>query len=348
MFFAGAGGLFLALLTTPACRWLARGLGVVAHPRQDRWHRKPTALLGGPAMAIAWVLILLALGLFRVPMLATVLCGAAALLLVGLVDDVRPFGAPAKLVATVLVGAGMVALGLELRVTHVAVVDALITLAWIVTVTNAFNLLDNMDGLAAGIAAIAAALRLVFFLMDGNVEGAAVCAGLAGVTLGFLVYNSHPASIFMGDAGSLFLGSAVSGLSLIGGYPYSRGTLSVVLFPALVLLVPIFDTTLVTVTRFLRGRPIFQGGQDHTSHRLVALGLSERRAVWILYAVALSSGGVALTLYRFGLDYAGVAIGLIIAGLGSFAVTLSRLNVYPDEPQTRGENPALVKAWSKQ
>src|SRR4051812_41779196 len=130
LFYAGAGGLLGALATTPACRWLARRTGIVAYPQRDRWHRTATALLGGPALAAAWVLTLFALDLFGIPMLAKVVCAAGALPFVGLVDDLRPLGAPAKLMAQVLVASGMVALGLHLRVSTVPAVDALLTLLW--------------------------------------------------------------------------------------------------------------------------------------------------------------------------------------------------------------------------
>jgi len=134
----------------------------------------------------------------------------------------------------------------------------------------------------------------------------------------------------MGDAGSLFLGVMVSGLSLVGGWPYSRGLVSVLLFPVLILLVPIFDTTFVTIARTLAGRPVSVGGRDHTSHRLVALGLSEREAVLLLYLVALLAGGVAYLSYRYGLSYSVVLVSFLGMGLALLGVYLGRLQVYPE------------------
>lgn len=340
---AAIGGFLGALALTPACRFLALRLGIVARPAQDRWHRETIPLLGGLALYAAWLMMVVALGLLRVPLVPTLVGGATFLFFVGLMDDVRPLGPQTKFILQVIVASVMAAMGLQLHLTQVPLLDLLITLLWIVAVTNAFNLLDNMDGLAAGVAAIAAAFRLVFFMMDGNLEGALLSAALAGVALGFLFYNFSPASIFMGDAGSLFLGFLVSGLSLIGGYPYSRGTVSVLLLPALLLLVPIFDTALVTVARILAGRPISQGGRDHTSHRLVALGLSERRAVIVLYAVATASGLLSLVSYRFGLSRSVVVIGLMMVGLGLFAALLGRLKVYPDDGSANEDAGGLVR-----
>src|SRR5262249_53421537 len=155
-------------------------------------------------------------------------------------------------------------------------------------------LLDNMDGLAAGVAAITAGIKLGLFLMDGNWAGAYASACFVGACLGFLALNFNPARIFMGDAGSMFLGFFVAGLSTIGGIPDSRPPVSVLIGPVAVMLVPIFDTVLVTVLRVMAGRPISQGGRDHTSHRLVIAGLTERRAVLTLYGLAATAGAVGI------------------------------------------------------
>ncbi len=265
--------------------------------------------------------------------------GALTLFAVGLADDVREMRPWTKLTAQVAVAAVMAGVGLQLRLTHVPLLDALLTIVWITGVTNAVNLLDNMDGLAAGVAAIGALFRLGFFVLDGNVEGAMLAAILTGTALGFVVHNFAPASIFMGDAGSLFLGFCLSGLSLVGGYPYSRSLMSVLLLPVLLLLVPIFDTAFVTINRSLARRPVSVGGSDHTSHRLVALGLSPRAAVLSLYSVAVLSGLVGVFTYRAGFSYGFVLIvflGLSVAVLG---VYLSRIRVYPDYPPRAGDGP---------
>lgn len=327
----------VSVVLTLLARVLAPRLGAVAVPKADRWHRSQIPLLGGTAIAGAIVV-----GALVVPVrdhgIWALLGGALTLCLVGLVDDLRPLKPQTKLVSQIIVASVTAAIGLQLRLTGYPVLDVVLTIVWIVGVTNAINLLDNMDGLAAGVAAIAVGFRLVFFLMDGNVEGAAISAVVLGAVLGFLAFNFNPASIFMGDAGSLFLGVMVSGLSLVGGWPYSRGLVSVLLFPVLILLVPIFDTAFVTVARTLAGRPVSVGGRDHTSHRLVALGLSEREAVLMLYLVALVSGGVAYLSYRYGLSYSIVLVSFLGMGLALLGVYLGRLQVYPEGAVRPAEN----------
>jgi UDP-GlcNAc:undecaprenyl-phosphate GlcNAc-1-phosphate transferase len=318
----------LAVALTIAVRPAARMVGAVARPKEDRWHRGTIPLLGGVAIAGA-VLVVAAL----LPALSwnawSLVLGAGSLALVGLVDDFRPLRPQVKFLLQVVVTATVVAGGVHLAVTGVPALDQLVTLVWLVAVTNAFNLLDNMDGLAAGIGLIAAGFRAYFFLVDGNLEGAVLAATLCGALAGFLLFNFQPASIFMGDTGSLFIGMLVGGLNVMGPYPYSRGTVAVLLLPVLVLLVPIFDTLFVTVARTLAGRSIAQGGRDHTSHRLVALGLSERGAVLALWGTAFCSGIVAVLSYRHGLPYTATLVGLLLAGLAVLGVQLGLQRVYP-------------------
>ena len=321
-----AGVLSFAL--TLLAKRLAPRLGAVAVPEADRWNRRHVPLLGGLAIWIAVVVAAVVVPVRDISMLC--LLGVATLLMaVGTVDDLRPLKPQSKLVVQILVAAALAGLGLQLRLTGYAALDVVITLVWIVGITNALNLLDNMDGLAAGIAAISAGFRVAFLLADGNVEGAALAGAVMGASLGFLVHNFYPASIFMGDAGSLFLGVMVAGLSLVGGWPYSRNVVFVLLLPVLMLLVPIVDTMLVTATRTLAGRPVSMGGRDHTSHRLVALGLSERSAVLFLYLVALLSGGVAFASYRYGLSQMVVVVLFLVTAAALFGVFLGRLEVYP-------------------
>jgi UDP-GlcNAc:undecaprenyl-phosphate GlcNAc-1-phosphate transferase len=295
------------------CKRLGRAWGIVARPKADRWHRETVPMLGGVAMVVPVLLMALVVQ-FTDRQVWMLLAGGAVLALVGLWDDVRPLRPQSKLSAQLVVAAAAAALGLQLTPTGVLPIDMVITLLWIVGLTNAFNLLDNMDGLAAGIAAIAAGVQMVCFLMAGQTEPAALAAIFLGATLGFLVHNFQPASIFMGDVGSLFLGFFVSLLSLVGNdRSTGGGTLSLLLVPVLVVLVPIFDTSFVTIGRLLAGRPVSQGGRDHTSHRLVASGLSERGAVLVLYVVALIAGAMAVYTRLFGL--AEIIVVLVLFGL---------------------------------
>ena len=256
---------------------------------------------------------------------------------VGLVDDVRPLRPPVKLVAQIVLAGLLVERDFVLRLTGVAVLDVVLTLIWVVGITNAFNLLDNMDGLAAGMAVIAGGFRLALFLLDGDLAAATMTAGFVGAVVGFLVRNAPPARIFMGDAGSLFLGFFLSGLCLVvdAAY-YSRGITAVLAVPVLLVLIPIFDTTFVTVTRLLRGQPVSQGGRDHTSHRLVALGGSEGRALAVLYGLSIIGGGVALLTYRADLGTAVVLLPLLLVGLTLLGIHLSQVEVARAGPAVPG------------
>ena len=320
---AFAVSLLVALSSVPLLRQVALRYDLVAHPKADRWHRGAIPLLGGLAMMLgAWA------GLAATGALTwqgfLVLAAATALGLVGLFDDVRPMRPSTKLATQIIVAAWVVAMGLRLELSTLVLVDIGLTMIWLVALTNAFNLLDNMDGLAAGIAAIALASRLVIVTAAGNAQAEVLVVGLLGAALGFLVFNFVPARIFMGDSGSMFLGFAVAGTSLVGEWPYSRATSATVALPFLLTVVPLFDAVFVTIARTLAGRPIYVGGRDHTSHRLVALGLSERRAVLSLYGIAVMGGLIAYTSYRYGWTYGGVLTGLLLVTLVLLGTFLSR------------------------
>lgn len=325
---ASAGLAFGAgLLATLACERLAARVGLVTPPRDDRWHRRPVPLLGGVAIMVATVATLAGWGVLR-GRLATLVLASLAMGAVGLVDDLRPMRPPVKLLAQIVLAGVLIEADLMLRLTHMPILDVVLTLFWVVGITNAFNLLDNMDGLAAGMAAITGAFRLAVFLIEGNGQAAVAAAGFVGAVLGFLVRNFPPARIFMGDAGSLFLGFFLAGLCLVveAGY-YSRGVAAVLGVPVLLMAIPIFDTTFVTLTRLVTGRRVSQGGRDHTSHRLVALGVSERRALAVLYGISALGGTLALLAYRYGADYSLVLQVLLGVALVLLGVYLAQVEV---------------------
>jgi len=311
----------LAAGLTPAVRALAHARGFVAQPKTDRCHKKPTAMMGGVAIWLATMATYFAF----VPQTAQgwVIAGAASLLfLVGLLDDILHIKPYQKLIGQVFAAAIVVNYGLVLPWTTSLPVNMVITIFWLIGITNAINLLDNMDGLATGIAAIASAFLTFNFAAAGQTTQATMMAVFTATLLGFLIYNSNPASIFMGDCGSMFIGFFLASAALVnltGGR--SRSFLPVLAVPILVLFTPIFDTAFVTILRKLSGRRASQGGRDHTSHRLVALGLSERRAVWLLYGLAGLSGLLAITVRQLKPDVS-------IALLATFTVTLTLLGVY--------------------
>jgi len=204
--------------------------------------------------------------------------------------------------------------------------NILLTMVWIVGITNAINLLDNMDGLAAGIA-IAASLFLGYlFWRVGNYSMLAVTLALAGSVLGFLVFNFPPASIFMGDSGSMFLGFTLSVLA-IARQPQASNVLAILGVPTLLFLLPILDTALVATTRILRGESPAQGGQDHTSHRLIAFGFSERQVLLALYSVAIITGIAGLVIESLDYWLSLILVPLLIITFAIFTVYLARLKI---------------------
>jgi UDP-GlcNAc:undecaprenyl-phosphate GlcNAc-1-phosphate transferase len=325
----------LTALLTPLVRGAAIGAGRVTQVRDDRWHRRPTPVLGGVAIFLGFGLVTWVGSLFTGPLFPELTRTGPAMLdlspwealiaasslafLVGLVDDFVQLRPVMKLVGQVVAASVLLMSGIGLWMTGIYLVDALLSLLWFVGVTNALNLLDNMDGLAGGVALIGTGFISAIFLLDGNVELAILSLTLAGALLGFLIFNYPPAKIFMGDSGSLFLGMLLSGLALSPGPGLSRSLLAIMAVPALVLAVPLLDTALVTVSRVLEGRSVAEGGRDHSSHRLVGLGMSEERAVWVLWVLAFLGGCVGI-LFRtvdrsfalFGLGLA--AVGLILVG----------------------------------
>jgi len=330
---AVAASFALALALTPLVRALARRRGVVARPKIDRWHKKPTAMLGGVAIFLA-VLIVIICYLLLVPprpdeminhdrAYVWVVIGASAFLFaVGLADDLLHAKPYQKLIGQVMGAAFVIYYGLSLPWTSSAPLNMAITIFWLIGITNAINLLDNMDGLAAGIAAIASIFLALSFVASGQMTEALMVAIFAAALLGFLVYNFNPATIFMGDCGSMFIGFFLASAALVnatGGR--SRSFLPVLAVPILILFIPIFDTTFVTILRKLAGRAASRGGRDHTSHRLVALGMSERRAVLMLYGFAALSGLLALLVRRMDLDVS-------LAAILGFTVVLTLMGVY--------------------
>ncbi|MEZ5330947.1 MAG: MraY family glycosyltransferase [Thermoanaerobaculia bacterium] len=286
---AFGAALLVAALTAPMARALALRYGWVDHPGARKGHARPTPLLGGLALWGAVSAGWLAAGGLRAG--GEVVAAALLVGLVGLWDDRRGLGPAAKLGVECLAALWVVAGG----GTTVAAGDeglaAALGVAWVLLVTNAVNLLDNADGSAAGTVAIGALSLLgVAATAAGASPVAGIVAALAGACVGFLPFNRHPASLFMGDAGSLFIGFllAVSSLRLHAAAPVDSGAAWA---PALVLTVPLTDTAFVVVSRLRRGlNPLTSPGRDHLAHRLTARGWTERGAVALLWAAGALAG----------------------------------------------------------
>lgn len=319
-----------SVLLTALVRLLARRFGIVAKPKADRWHSRPTALLGGVAIAVSTLITCF----FFVPLTTqsvTVLIGSFLMFLLGLVDDLVNLKPYQKVIGQLIAASIIVSANLILPWTGYFPVNVLITLFWLVGITNAINLLDNMDGLAAGVSAVAAFfLSLQFMLHDpSGMNYAWMTLFFAATLIGFLVFNHNPATIFMGDCGSLFIGFFLASSALLTNQAgRSRSFLPVIAVPVLVLLIPIFDTTLVFILRKLAGRSIAQGGRDHTSHRLVALGLSERHAAWMLWTLAGISGFMGLSIQQLPLEASLVCVFLFSLALIYLGIHLGKVKVY--------------------
>jgi UDP-GlcNAc:undecaprenyl-phosphate GlcNAc-1-phosphate transferase len=332
----GVISLAISVVLTFCVRGLARRYGFVAAPKLDRWHKRPTAMMGGVAIFLTTVLIaiLFVSDATKDPQFLTVLAGSTFLFLIGLVDDVFHIKPYQKLVGQLVGVALVVSEGLVLPWTGSHFINIGITAFWIIGITNAINLLDNMDGLAGGIAAIAAVMLAIGFAGSGQLPEALLVSVFIGAIIGFLVFNFNPASIFMGDCGSMFIGFFLSSsvlLTEVGGR--SRSIVSVLAVPALILFVPIFDTTFVTILRKISGRKASQGGRDHTSHRLVALGLSERAAVLMLYGFAILAGVLSLFVRELETTQSLALILFFVIILTIIGVYLSKVKVYEEKDE---------------
>lgn len=327
---AGGAALAAGLVLVPLAAHLARRRGWVAVPRADRWHRRPTALMGGLGIYAATVAGLGASGALAGELpLVGLLCGATVMMGLGAVDDRRSVMPRPKLL-TELACTGL-AFALEVRALPGAPwwVGLPVTALWVVGLTNALNLLDNMDGLAGGAAALGALALGGILLGQGDQGGAAFAFAVAGSTLAFLRENRHPARVFMGDCGSLFLGYALAVLALRAhGGAWAAGPVRATAIPLVLLCVPIADTTLVTVMRLWNGRPVSQGGRDHASHRLVYLGLSEPAAVGVLHGACAAAGAAAWALAGLHPQAGAIAAAATVGVTLLLFIRLARVDAY--------------------
>ena len=332
-FIIGGISAALAVLLTLAVRAFARKFDFVAKPKSDRWHKRPTAMLGGAAIFLTTVSMY---GLF-VPYTFesfVIIAAASFLFLVGLLDDIINVKPYQKLIGQLIGATFVVGFDLTLPLTGYELLDIWITVFWLVGITNAVNLLDNMDGLAAGIAAIGAMSLAIGFYANGQSTEVIFAAVFIGALAGFLVFNFNPASIFMGDCGSMFVGFLLASTVLVGqSGGRSRSVFTILAVPVLILFVPIFDTTFVTVLRKLWGRKASQGGRDHTSHRLVALGLSERSAVLMIYGFAVAAGALSLLVAHLQTTQSLALIGFFTIILTIIGVYLSKVKVYEEREE---------------
>ncbi len=304
--------LVLALAATPAARKLAVHTNMVDQPAQRKAHLTPTPLLGGLAIYAAVLLALMFFGdKFYVHQVAGIVIGATLISFLGLWDDRMPLPAWIKLLGQLLPALALILTGVQVSIFPWEALNIAATLIWVLFITNAVNFLDNMDGLSAGIAGMASAYFLLLAALSGQYLVGALAAALLGACIGFLVYNFNPASIFMGDTGSLFLGFVLAALGIKLRFPTNIPAVTW-LVPVLVLGVPILDTSLVIISRLRRGKnPFTTPGKDHLSHRLVKMGYTRREAVLTLYLLGSIFGMIAVFVTQATLLEAAI-VGLTI------------------------------------
>jgi UDP-GlcNAc:undecaprenyl-phosphate/decaprenyl-phosphate GlcNAc-1-phosphate transferase len=336
-----------ALAALPAALLAVWGLlrsrvarGLEGTPDESRWRASATPLVGGlgiyAGLSVGLWLAVLVGPLEATTQLVGIYCGASLLFLAGFVDDRRSLPPLAKLAAQVAGAAIVLATGTSVEIVHTPWLAIPLGVLWLVGMTNAFNLLDNMDGLAGSLAVISAG----FFassaaIQDGSRLVLVTSLALALAVAGFLPFNLRPgrqALTWMGDSGSQLIGFTLAALGLASSYTVASSTVATLVLPVLVLAVPILDTTLVTIVRLLDGRPVSQGGRDHSSHRLVSLGVSETGAVVLLALVAAALGATSLAYEAFGSGRI-AALGVLV----TFALLVQFGSFLADVDRTRGQ-----------
>jgi UDP-GlcNAc:undecaprenyl-phosphate GlcNAc-1-phosphate transferase len=312
-FAAALGG---ALLATPVVRRMAFRFGVFDVPTERKLHTDPTPYLGGVGIILAFAAAVLAGGLARglggsYLQVGAILGGGLLLAAMGLWDDLRVVPGWIKVPAEMALGTALFAAGVRVELFRAWLPDLVLTLGWVVGITNAVNYLDNMDGLTAGVSAIASVYFFALAALSGQVLVAGFAAALAGCALGFLWYNRPPARIFMGDAGSLFLGFLLAALGLKLRF---RNIERVTFFvPVAVMAVPILDALMVSISRVSRGLSPIRPGKDHASHRLVLVGIPSKATVGLLWFAAAACGWIGVVIAYAQPVTAYLLIGWLIA-----------------------------------
>ena len=317
---AFAGALVLAIGATPVARWLAPRMGVMDRPEARKIHLRPVPRMGGVAIFVAFIAAALVLGeRYKFTQFGSILVGATGISFMGLVDDRWTLRPLVKLVGQILAALLLYATGIQVGLFHQPALDLIVTVLWIGYITNAVNFLDNMDGLAGGVSAVAAAFFALMCSFSGQYLVGALSVALLGACMGFLFYNLNPANIFMGDSGALFLGFILAAVGIKLRFPDNVNFVTWMV-PVLVLGLPIFDTTLVIISRLRRRlNPATTPGKDHISHRLVAAGMTRREAVLALYVVSFILGMLATFVTQASV-LEGYVVGGIVALTGLYCL----------------------------
>ena len=336
--------LGVALLLTPAVIAFARRTGALDKPDARKVHVRPIPRIGGIGIYAAFMVSILVQLTFvdltpeYMTSLIGLMVGGTIIVAIGIIDDYCDLPAKVKLLGQII-AAAVVVIGFDVRID--VITDPLgdyiyleflaipATIFWIVGLTNTVNLIDGLDGLAAGVSSIAALTIFLVAMEEGIPPVAMVTIALAGAAMGFLYYNFNPARIFMGDTGSMFLGFMLAGISVVGAVK-SAATIALIV-PILALGLPILDTTFAIVRRARNHRPIFKPDKGHLHHRLLAHGCSQKQAVLLMYVVSALFGLCALALTAVSIQAAALIILLVAAAVFVGARKLGILGM--DAPQ---------------
>lgn len=321
--------LLAATVLTPVAMIVARHFGILDHPNTRlKKHREPIPYLGGAALflACAGAVLVVKLAHAGTPRgVVGVMAGATVVFLVGLLDDIRPMKPMKKLLLQMFAASIPIYFGVHIKFIENPWGNIPLTMLWLVGVTNAFNLLDVMDGLSSGIAGIAALCFWAISAQTGRLNDAIMAASIAGACGGFLFYNRPPARIFMGDAGSLFLGFALAAVAI--GEGYSLKTELGVMAPLMILGIPIFETLFLIAIRWQAGKPVMHGSPDHIALRLRKMGCSVEATLARLWGAGLLLGLLALWMIQMNWERALlVAVAVVFAGFLS-AVRLASVKM---------------------
>ncbi len=314
-----ASALVIAIGGTPLVRYAALRMGILDNPSARKIHSAPVPLMGGAAIYLAFIAAVALWGeRSYVNEVVGIFVGATLVSIIGALDDSRGMGSYLKLLFQLAAAFILILSGVQVRLFH-GIFDIALTLLWVVGITNAFNLLDNMDGLSSGVATIAAAFFTLLAAMSDQYLVGTLAAALFGACIGFLVYNWNPAQVFMGDTGSLFLGFLLAAVGIKLRFPANSASITWMI-PILVLALPVFDTTLVFFSRLRRGKnPLTTAGKDHVSHRLARRSGSQREAVLLCYLITGGTGLASIFLTQANLQEA-VIVGLASLLLAMFAL----------------------------
>lgn len=310
----------ISFIITPLVKKFAIRINAIDVPKDERRvHSKPVPVMGGLAIYISFVIgVILYNGIIPTSQLGIII-GATIIVMGGIIDDIKDLSPKYKLLIQII-GAGCLLLsGVRISILtnpfrefypylNIGWINIPVTIIWIVAVTNAFNLIDGLDGLAAGIAFIACVTLMIVSIINGRLEPAFLTAVLSGAILGFLPYNFNPASIFMGDTGSQLLGFLLAAISIEGAI--KSATAFVIAVPILAFGLPIYDTLFAMIRRKANGKPIMQADRGHLHHRLLDMGLSQKQAVIIMYFISAALGGAAILAMQISDKRAYFLLGL--------------------------------------